>query len=126
MMEKMNALKTALDGMCSDSIPTSTVQQLIYPVTWISIPFTQIGTTNLKHAATLSFIIPSIVPTNSREVLIHAGFSTGWSNNGPQQFIKIFTQIGITKYEKYLMVHSYPQSAINTNSDNMWLVPYAS
>ena len=50
MMEKMNALKTALDGMCSDSIPTSTVQQLIYPVTWISIPFTQIGTTNLKHA----------------------------------------------------------------------------
>ena len=70
MMEKMNALKTALDGVCSDSIPTSTVQQLSYPVTWISIPFTQIGTTNLKHAATLSFTIPSIVPTNSREVLV--------------------------------------------------------
>ena len=120
MMEKMNALKTALDGVCSDSIPTSTVQQLSYPVTWISIPFTQIGTTNLKHAATLSFTIPSVVPSSAKEILIHAGFSTGTSNNGPLQYIKIFTQIGTTKYEKYLMMLSYPQNAHNTNSDNMW------
>ena len=119
-MEKMSALKTTLDGVCSDSPPPSTVQQWSYPITWTSVPLTQFGYTNLQHAATLSFTIPSVVPSSAREVLIHAGVSTGWSDDGPQQFIKIFTQIGITKYEKYLLMHSYPQSAINTNSDNMW------
>ena len=122
-MEKVNALKMALEEVCtenSSTIPPTTELQCSCPVNWTSVPFVHIGTTNLKHAATLSFTIPSIVPSSAREILIHAGFSTGSSNNGPQQFIKIFTQIGTAKYEKYLLMHSYPQNAINTNSDNMW------
>ena len=29
-------------------------------------------------------------------------------------------QIDTTRYEKYLMVYSWSQDAISTNSDNMW------
>ena len=128
LMEKVNALKMALEGVCTEDLPTTlptteqpTIEPLCScPINWTSVPFTEIGTTNLKHAATLSFNIPSVVPSSATEVLIHAGFYTGSSNNGPLQYIKIFTQIGTAKYEKYLMMFSYPQSAINTNSDNMW------
>ena len=123
LMEKVNALKKTLEEVCTENpptTPTTTELQCSCSVNWTSVPFAQIGTTNLKHAATLSFTIPSIVPSSAREVLIHTAFSTGSSNNGPQQFIKIFTQIGTAKYEKYLLMHSYPQNAINTNSDNMW------
>ena len=122
-MDKVNALKTALEGVCTEdspTTPTTTEPQCSCPVNWTSVPFVHIGTTNLRHAATLSFNIPSIVPSSAREVLIHAGFRSGHNNYGPQQYIKIFTQIGTAKYEKYLLMYSYPQNALNTNSDNMW------
>ena len=126
-MDKVNALKMALEGVCTEDHPTTTLTeqpttepQCSCPINWTSVPFTEIGTTNLKQASTLSFTIPSVVPSSAKEILIHAGFSTGTSNNGPLQYIKIFTQIGTTKYEKYLMMLSYPQNAHNTNSDNMW------
>ena len=120
LMEKVNALKKALEEVRTKNTPPTTELQCSCPVNWISVPPTVIGTTSLKHAATLSFTIPSVVPSNAREVLIHAGFRSGHNNNGPLQLIKVFTQIGTTKYEKYLMMYSYPQEAYNTNSDNMW------
>ena len=112
----MNALKTALERVCNDSTPPpSTVQQWSYPVNWTSVPFTQIGTTNLKTAATFAFTIPSVVPSSAKEMLINAAcYTTG----GSLQYIKIFTQIGTTKYEKYLMLYTY--SGSSGNSDNMW------
>ena len=107
----MNALKTALERVCNDSTPPPTVQQWNYPVNWTSVPFTEIGTTKLNTAATFAFTIPSVVPSSAKEVLIHAACYT---QGGSLQYIKIFTQIGTTNYEKYLMLHTY------SNSDNMW------
>ena len=81
---------------------------------------TLIGSTNLQHAATFSYTIPDVIPSTAREVLVHAGVRNGNSNNGPLQHLKIFTQIETCRYEKYLLIYSYPQEAYNTNSDNMW------
>ena len=90
------------------------------PYNWTSVPMTTVGSSNFQHAATFSYTIPYVIPSNAREVLVHAGFYTGLSNNGPLQYLKIFTQIETNRYEQYLMVFSYPQNAFNTNSDNMW------
>ena len=87
---------------------------------WASVPMTSIGSSNLQHAATFSHTIPNVIPSTAREVLVHAGVYTGDSNNGPLQHLKIFTQIETCRYEKYLLIYSYPQGAYNTNSDNMW------
>ena len=54
------------------------------------------------------------------EVLVHAGVYSGWSNQGPSQDLKLFTQIGMHRYEKYLYLYSYSDEQVNTNSDNMW------
>ena len=122
-MSKMKGLKAALESMCGNSIPTSTpppIQQYNHPVNWTSIAKTQIGTSNLQHASTMTFTIPNIIPSSAREVLIFVGASSGGSNRGPYHDLKVFTQIGTTKYEKYLTLYSWNQNAINTNSDNMW------
>ena len=114
-----------IEGVCSDnttSPPTMpTPQQYYSPFNWTSVPITQIGTSNHQHAGTLSFTIPSVIPSSAREVLVYAGVHSGGSNlRGPKKSIKVFTQIGTTRYEKYLYLYSWTQNAVNTNSDNMW------
>ena len=119
-----------IEGVCSGnttSPPTTTnpptmptPQQYYSPFNWTSVPLTSIGTSNIKHAQTLSFTIPSVIPSSAREVLVHAGVFSGTSNRGPYHDIKVFTQIGTTRYEKYLLLYSWNQDAYNTNSDNMW------
>ena len=109
--------------MCNSSTvspPTATPAQYYSPYNWTSVTKTSIGTSNLRHASTITFTIPSVIPSTAREVLIHAGVFSGGSNRGPYHDLKIFTQIGTHRYEKYLMIHSWDQAAINTNSDNMW------
>jgi hypothetical protein len=120
MLTKVNELKAEIEGMCSTA-PTSPPTMPPYsPYTWTSVPKTNIGNSNLQHASTVSFTIPSVIPSTAREVLIHAGVFSGYTNRGPDHDLKFFTQIGTTRYEKYLLVYSYPQLAYNTNSDNMW------
>ena len=106
---KIAEMQSLLDDLCA--IPTST---------WTSVKPALIGASNLRYASTLSFTIPKVIPSTAKEVLVNAGIRIGHSNIGPNVNIKIFTQIGSTRYEKYLLVYSWPQEAYNTNSDNMW------
>jgi hypothetical protein len=120
MLTKVNELKAEIEGMYSTA-STSSLEVPPYSLyTWTSVPKTKIGTSNLQHASTVSFSIPSVIPSTAREVLIHAGVFSGYSNKGPYHDLKFFTQIGTTRYEKYLLIYSWRQSAFNTNSDNMW------
>ena len=88
---------------------------------WTPVSRTNIGSSNLQTAGTFSFPIPSVIPSNASEVLIYAAVQSGGSNRGPFHDITVFTQIGDTRYEKYLLLYSWTQDAINTKSDNMWL-----
>ena len=123
IMSKMEGLKAAIESMCGNSTPTSTsppIQQYYHPVNWTSVTKKYIGSSNLQHASTMTFTIPNIIPSSAREVLIFVGANIGGSNRGPYQDVIIFTQIGTTRYEKYLTLYSWTQNAINTNSENMW------
>ena len=40
------------------------------PFNWTSVPITDIGFTTLLEATTLNFNIPSVIPSDAREVLI--------------------------------------------------------
>ena len=73
----------------------------------------------MRTPSTFSYTIPTVIPSTAREVLIYALLYTDYANYAAQH-VKIFTQEGSDRYEKYLYVHGYPQRAINTNSDNMW------
>ena len=73
----------------------------------------------MRHPSTLSYVIPSVIPSTAKNVLVFATMYTG-SANRVSQSIKIFTQGRSKRYEKYLFSFSYPQGAINTNSDNIW------
>ena len=122
-MSKMKDLKAALESMCRNSIPTSTpppIQQYNHPVNWTSVTKTSIGSSNLQHASTMTFTIPNIIPSSASEVLIFVGAHSGYSGRGPYHDLKVFTQIGTTRYEKYLTLFSWDQDAHNTNSENMW------
>ena len=105
-------------GVSSIAIPTT---PSFSTYNWTSVPITLFGDATLNQADTLSFTIPTIIPTNAKEVLFHIGVLTGDDgDDGPLQNVRIFTQIGLNTYDKYLMLHAYPQNAYNTNSDNMW------
>ena len=119
LISKVNQMRTAIMSMCSGTTPPP-IQQSNHPVTWTSVTKRYIGSSNLQHASTMTFTIPNIIPSSAREVLIYVGVKIGQSNNGPNHDLKVFTQIGTNKYEKYLMSHSWHQLAINTNSENMW------
>ena len=89
------------------------------PFNWTSVPITKFGDIPLTVPETFSFTIPSIIPSDAKEVLLYVGVSSG-NTIEQMQSVKIFTQIGSHTYAKYLMLYTYPQSAINANSDNMW------
>ena len=80
-----------------------------------------IGSSDLDEVITSTYIIPGIIPSNATEVLVFVGANIhGYSNVGPSTDLKIFTQIGATKYEKYLMLYSSDQTTYFSNSENMW------
>ena len=116
----MNELKTAkeYEDTCNSSVlPLTTAQHY----SWVPVPKTWIGAAYLDDVGTVTFTIPSVIPSTAREVLIYAGAYTGYIY--PVNLIsdlKIFTQIGTCRYEKYLLMLSMNQHAFNTNSDNMW------
>jgi hypothetical protein len=82
----------------------------------------QIGHVEFTNRAeqTWSFFIPGIIPSTASEVLVYAVVNAGWNDRSSTINLKFFTQIGGIKYEKYLPLVAYRQSALNTNSDNMW------
>ena len=88
--------------------------------TWTSVPITSVGSTDLRHPNTFSYVIPSVIPSTAKNVLVYATLHSGGASSA-KQHIKVFTQDGSgMHYEKYLYSYSYPQNAVNTNSDNMW------
>ena len=128
LVATVKRLKATIDSMCNvataapstvalpSALPTVQQCNCAGMAKWISVNKT-IGTSTLRQAATLTFIIPSIIPSNASELLIHVTFEG--TSNIPAQNLKIFTQIGSTRYEKYLFIKSnggYPV----VNSDSMW------
>ena len=110
-------MSEAIQAMCGANDVGSTIIRN----TWTSVPLTRIGQTDIRHPGTFSYVIPSVIPSTAKNVLVYAIVMCGRANNGPAHDIKIFTQDGSsTRYEKYLYMESWSQIAINTNSDNMW------
>ena len=122
ILEKVTDLKRAIEEACGDSTPPPArpAPASCSPYNWTSVSLTEFGSSNLQHAGTLSFTIPNAVPSSAREILIHAGAVNGNDHRIPYHNLKIFTQIGTTRYEKYLLLYGWRQEAANTNSDNMW------
>ena len=108
-----------MEALCGVSTSTPPTVQYSPSLTWTSVPRTTIGGNNLRTPSTFSYTIPSVIPTSAKEVLIYALIHSGGALRGGQH-VKIFTQEGSNRYEKYLYMFGYPQDAINTNSDNMW------
>ena len=123
--EKLEELRQVIDSLHGKiSVLSAHLQELDSKNTgtWTSLPMTDVGSSNLRSPSTMSYVIPNVIPTTAKNVLIYVTAHTGYANNGPLQHIKISTdRNGSDKhYEKYLYLHSYPQDAINTISDNMW------
>ena len=117
VQEKLQELQEAINTLCAGgtAVTVPTVRN-----TWTSVPMTGIGGTSMRHPGTLSYVIPSVIPSIAKNVLVYATMYTGHANHVSQS-IKVFTQDGSDKrYEKYLYSFSYSQNAINTNSGNMW------
>ena len=88
---------------------------------WISVPRTFIGATQLPGTGVRTFTIPNIIPSTANEVLVLV--NAYWGASGPDavSYVKIFTKKSNTeRYEKYISLHTYDQSARSSNSDNMW------
>ncbi|XP_064395716.1 uncharacterized protein LOC135342785 isoform X1 [Halichondria panicea] len=117
VQEKLNGLKEAVEALCEGtSVAIPTVRN-----TWTSVPITSIGSTNLRHPNTFSFVIPSVIPSAAKNVLIYALMHCGTAHGSITLHLKVFTQDGSNKrFEKYLYMLTYKQPAFNTNSDNMW------
>ena len=112
VQQKLQSLSTALQAWCNSTLNT---------VTWTSVPQTEIGTSDLQRATTIPYEIPAVIPSTAREMLILVAALQGQANNiGNQYFLKIYTLQGTNRYEQYLYLYTWPQYAINTNSDNMW------
>ncbi len=93
VQEKLNGLKEAVEALCEGtSVAIPTVQN-----TWTSVPITSIGGTDLRHPNTFSFVIPSVIPSTAKNVLIYTIMRCGFANLAPME-----------------------SDAYNTNSDNMW------
>ena len=123
ILAMMNKKRIALEEVCNVSVSSGPDMQQPQPYfyNWTSVPITTIGYPNARYASTVSFTIPSVIPSSAREVLIYVRIYSGHNNrNGPLHDIKVFTEIGTTRYEKYMFIYTYIQSASSVNSDNMW------
>ena len=100
MKEKLRGLQDAIEELCGgSSVTIPTVRN-----TWTSVPMTSIGSTNLRHPSTLSFVIPNVIPSTAKNVLINVAIQCGTANKGTTSNLKLFTQDGSNKhFEKYLL-----------------------
>ena len=90
-------------------------------MTWTPTNKTVIAQTEFSEATTHQLSIPSVIPDTAREFLLYATVLCGYSHtNDLRADIIFYVEDGGTCYEKFLHMHTYRQSAYNTNSDNMW------
>ena len=90
-------------------------------VTWTSVPITKVASSLLRQTGTQSYDIPSVIPSSAKEVLVLADVQAGYSGpNDVIHYVKIYTQQNSHKFEKYIVLKSYHQSAWSVNSDNLW------
>ena len=112
---------TAVQSLCggTDTLPNECT--CIHRVSWTSIPKTSIGSSSFRSTGTTSFVLPAAVPNDAKEVLLYVIVNVG--SSGPRDArsdIKLYTEEGANKYEQYIGIHTYGQSAWSTNSDNLW------
>ena len=89
-------------------------------VPWTPVNKTHIGGNYLNTAHSLSYTIPSIIPSTAREVLVYSSANCGWSSINMAVDITYYVEVNGIRYEHFLHTHAYRQDAVNTNSDNMW------
>lgn len=90
------------------------------PVPWTPVNKTEIGRNDLNTATTLSYDIPTIIPDAAQRVLLYSSTHCGYSSERKHGDIKYYVVVDGIHYEQFLLMRSYDQVAINTNSDNMW------
>ena len=66
------------------------------------------------------------VPLTAKKVLLFVDIQVGFSPPNGWSHIKVYTIHNGVHYAKYISVHTYPQNAWSTNSDNIWLPLFAS
>ncbi len=91
--------------------------------TWKPVTKTRIVRMKLSHPGPVqSYVIPYVIPSSAKAVLLYAFIQCGYTNRDVVQDISIFTEgpYGHPRYKKYLFVHSYNQKAWSFNSENMW------
>ena len=91
---------------------------------WTSVPITSLGDVALTVAETLSFTIPSIIPSDAKEVLLYVAVYSGTQAIKEQLTNSKCQDLHPNRkehlYAKYLMLYTDPEDAVNSNSDNMW------
>ena len=79
VQQKLQTLSEAVQTLCGSSTPSPTTAQPIPvvqqcdcspAVNWTSVTRTLIGTSQLRQIGTLAYDIPSVIPSNAREVLV--------------------------------------------------------
>ena len=115
------AISAGHEKLASDQPPVRMQCGSSAAVEWTSVARTKIGSTQLRHAGTYSYDIPSVIPSSAKEVLVLADVQAGYSSpNDLIHYVKIYTQQKSRKFEKYIVLRSYHQSAWSINSDNLW------
>lgn len=124
---ELKQLSEAIETLCGSSTPPPQPAPVVVqqcdcssPVNWTSVPRTSIGSSNLRHTGTITYNIPSVIPNSAKEVLVLASVDVGGSGPDRSHYVKIYTRQDQRQYEKYIFLHTYGQSAWNTNSDNLW------
>ncbi len=91
--------------------------------TWTSVPKTNVAYNNLNQAATFSYIIPSVIPSDAKNILIFAFADLGPPKNGLHGAggdVIIFTQDGSNEhYEQYMCLTAWT-GLWRAQTDNMW------
>ena len=88
---------------------------------WTSVLMNFGSVINFQQTGTLTFLVPSVIPSTAREILVYAVVQVGTS--GPSaslDYVKIYTRDKSQEYGKYLGFTTYGQGAYSTNSENMW------
>ena len=88
---------------------------------WTPIAVMPINETASLVAGTYQHTIPSAVPDTAREILLYATVFCGLTTPHLNSDIALYTVEGDQRFGMYLRMHGWGQSAINTNSDNIWL-----
>ena len=88
---------------------------------WIPLVKTSLGSVSLRSTGIQAFHLPASVPVTAKEVLLFVDVQIGNSSPDISSHVKIYTRYNGAHFAKYISVHSFPQGAWSTNSDNIWL-----